>query len=135
MAGQAGSGASAEIHPDIKAVRLYRGSQHFFAVNYKFRNLKQNGIVQLVEFCSVFVRSYKQMAVVIGKFIEHRKAVCRPSDYEIFLVLLGVIDIMTDEAFLFFTKVLHISDAPRRPKIFHTQLLRQSKKIILQASL
>ncbi len=61
------------------------------------------------------------MAVVVGKLVEHNKTVSGAPQHKIILVLLRMFYIIANEAVLFFTQTLNISNPPRRPEIVSFQ--------------
>jgi len=69
--GQACACTSAEVHPDIKAVRLYRERQGFLRLSNQLGHFQQFFVSRLVEVRNVPGRRYQHVAVVVGKMIEY----------------------------------------------------------------
>jgi hypothetical protein len=69
MVGKARARASAEVHPDIESVGLYRQIKRFLGVSYKLVHFEKLFIGRLFEIGYVPQGCYQQMAVVIGKVV------------------------------------------------------------------
>jgi hypothetical protein len=115
MAWQARSGASAEVHPDIKAVRSYRQRQGFLAFTDQLYQFQQLFIACRFEVGNVTGRRYQQMAVVVGEAIEYYDASVRTPEHKIFIIVSGPFMCLAYKAIAAFVKVLDIIDTPRRP--------------------
>jgi len=77
MVGQACTGASAEIHADIEAMRFYHQRQELLGLSNEFGQLQHFFVA-----CGIKVRDmpgwcYQQMSVVVGKVIQYYDAVTR----------------------------------------------------------
>jgi hypothetical protein len=121
MVGQSRPCALAHVYTYIKAVRLYGKSQRLLGVSNQFCHFKKLFVICCVEIRDVPGRRDKQMAVVIGKPIQHRDTAFGPPQDKIFVVVLRGFDIFTNEALVLVGKTLNVSDSPRRPEIFAFQ--------------
>ena len=128
MVGQARAGASAEVHPDIEAVRFYRKSQQLLGVPYQFCHFEKLFVVCLFEIGNVLNRCDEQMAIVVGKAIKHRDTVFGTPQNKIFVIVLRRFNISANEALRLVGKTLDISDSPRRPEILTFQTVITSPR-------
>ena len=55
------------------------------------------------------------MAIVVREAIQYYDAFIRPPQYEIFVVVGRILQVMTDEAVAGFVQALNVLDSPRRP--------------------
>jgi hypothetical protein len=118
MLGQPGTGTLAHVHTDIKAVRLYRKSQHLLGIPYQFGHLKKLFIGCCIKIRHVPDGGDKQVPIVIGKSIQHHDRVFGPPQNKILVVVLRGFDVFAKEALVLVGKTLNISYSPRRPEIF-----------------
>jgi hypothetical protein len=112
---QAGPGTSAEIHPNIKTVRLYRQRQGLLRVSDKLAHLQHLFVGGLVKVGDVSGRSYQEVAVVVGEMIQYHQAKAGTPQHKILVVLFGSGLIMTYETVAALVQTLHVSNPPRRP--------------------
>ena len=115
VAWQARTGASSEVHPDIKAVRRYRQRQGLLRFAHQLYQLQHLFIACRFEVGNVTEGGYQQMAVVVWEAIQYYDAFGRAPEHEIFVIVLrGLLDI-ADKAIAALIQGLDIFNSPRRP--------------------
>jgi hypothetical protein len=88
---QARPGASAEVHPHVKAVRLNGQAKGLLAFYYQFGQLKKLLVVGLLKLGNMPDRCYQEVTVVIGKTVQYYDALAGPpQDHSISIVLRGL---------------------------------------------
>ena len=128
VTGQSRSAASAEIHPDIEAVRFDCQRQGLLRFPDELGKFQKLDVCRHLELGNVPGRRDEYMAVVIGKAVQYDDAFVRSPEYEVLAVLLRMIIIMADKALVsigdsvavffglrFLVQALDIFDSPRCP--------------------
>ncbi len=105
---QTRSTASAEIHADVEAVRFDGQRQGLLRFPDELGQFQKLLIRGLVKTGNMPGRGNQYVAVVIGKAVQYNDALVSPPEYEVLTVLLRMIMIMTDKAFVFFRDLVAV---------------------------
>ena len=98
MSRQAGTGAFAEIDADIETVRFHGKCQGLFGLADEGHHLSHFIVGDFFELADVPQRRDKQMAVIVRKAVEYHYAMPCPPQNNVGGIVLGVADVVTDEA-------------------------------------
>jgi hypothetical protein len=118
MTRQSRPGASAEIHPNVEAVRFYRQRECLLGFPDQQDHFKQLLAACLVEVGDVSGRRYQQVAIIIGEAIQNHDTSIGSPQHEVCVIILSVLEISADKTarlWRAFAQVLNILNPPRRP--------------------
>ncbi len=113
--GHARTGAPAEIHADIEAVRCDGSGQDLLAFADEFGQFEKFIFGGALEIGYVPQRRDQQMPVIIWKLVEDHHAPLGSPEHKIVAILVGFLPIIAEKTSGFFTEPFDVFDPPGCP--------------------
>ena len=135
MAGQAGAGHTAQVEADIEALRLHAALDEATPAGEAVLKVKELFIREVGERRSVVEGSHKEMAIGVGKAVDHddarsgavehtelpvvvRRGSCRPAEEAIVISARSPVPWLDRCGRLARVVALHVAEPPRGPEGF-----------------